>query len=164
MKPFKHFLFLALASALSLGVVAQDAPKPKDPPAAGNPGGGRGGDAGGQRGQRGRGDRLTAMATALSLTEEQKTKLKPILDEQTKQQQALREITSLSDEDRRAKGKTIRDEANAKIKAILTPEQQDKFEKMRQGGPRGGGRNGGGGGGRPGGGAKPAADAKPEAK
>jgi Spy/CpxP family protein refolding chaperone len=46
---------------------------------------------------------------------------------------ALREDTSLSQEDRRAKMKEIRDAMQAKIKEILTPEQYKKWEKhLRQ--------------------------------
>jgi Spy/CpxP family protein refolding chaperone len=55
-------------------------------------------------------------------------------------------VQALSQEDRRAKGREIRTAANKDIRALLTPEQQTKFDAMPPPPRRGGG---GGGGGRP---------------
>lgn len=160
MKTFRRILLLALAGALPLGLAAQNDQKPaaKDggaPPQRERPQGqGQGGR--GQRGARTPEERLKSMTEALTLTADQQAKLKPILEDQAKQQRALRDDAALSDEDRRKKSTALREEFNGKIKAVLTPEQQTKWEKMRQGGGgrQGGPRQGGGqgGGGRPGGG------------
>ena len=93
------------------------------------------------------------VATQLALTDEQKTKAKPIFDEMQKKMADLRQDTSITDPaDRRAKMKEIRDAATAKLKEVpLTQEQLDKWAKMGQGQRRPGGA----------GGPPPAGDAKP---
>lgn len=85
----------------------------------------------GRRGQ-GRGDRLTAMAEQLSLTDEQKEKLKPILEEQSKKMREIFQDSNVSREDRMKKMQELRDATNAKIKPILTKEQQEKWDKMQE--------------------------------
>jgi Spy/CpxP family protein refolding chaperone len=89
------------------------------------------GDAPAQKGK-GRADRLETMKTELKLTDEQVTKLKPIMDADAK---AMREVTqdsNLSREERREKMTKIREASAPKIKAILTKEQADKWEKLTQ--------------------------------
>ena len=93
------------------------------------------------------------IATQLALTDDQKTKAKPIFEEMQQKTAELRKDTSLSQEDRRAKMKEIREAATAKLKEVpLTQEQLDKWVKMGQGQRR----PAGGAGGPP-----PAGDAKP---
>jgi len=74
------------------------------------------------------------MAKELNLTDDQKTKVKAALADQQTKMKALRDDKSLSREDRRAKGKEIREATQAKIKGILTPEQMEKWQKMQHGG------------------------------
>ena len=77
------------------------------------------------------------IATQLALTDDQKTKAKPIFDDMLQKMAALRQDTSLSQEDRTAKRKEIRDAATAKLKEVpLTQEQLDKWAKMGQGNRR----------------------------
>lgn len=92
-------------------------------------------------------DRLARMAEQLQLTEEQKVKVKPIMDGQREQLMALRQDQSLTQEQRREKMQAIRKETNDKIVALLTPEQKTKWTEMEArrgertpGGPRGEGR------------------------
>jgi Spy/CpxP family protein refolding chaperone len=74
------------------------------------------------------------MAAQLALTDDQKTKAKPVIEEMQKKQAEVRNDSSLTDPtERRAKNKEIRDAATAKLKDILTPEQLAKWEKMGQG-------------------------------
>ena len=75
------------------------------------------------------------VAAQLALTDDQKTKAKPIFEEMQKKQAELRNgPNSITDPtERRAKNKEIRDAATAKLKDILTPEQLAKWEKMGQG-------------------------------
>jgi Spy/CpxP family protein refolding chaperone len=76
--------------------------------------------------------RLDAMTKSLDLTAEQREKVKPILEEQMKQMEAVRADQSMSAEQKRAKSQEIRKEYNDKIEQVLTPEQKEKFKKMQQ--------------------------------
>ena len=93
------------------------------PPAGAPPGGGRG-----IRG----GPSLDQIATALKLDDATKAKIKPILDAQRQKMTDLRADTSLSPEDRRTKMQAIRDDAATQLKAILTPDQFNQYQKMTQ--------------------------------
>lgn len=121
------------------------------------PGQGMTGPGGGPGGQGGRGMRfLQRMGDELNLTAAQKAKLQPIAKASREKMMALRDDQTLTEDQRRAKFKAIRDERNKKIAAILTPAQKKKFAeitaKMAQRGPGGwGGRPGGGQGGNRGG-------------
>jgi Spy/CpxP family protein refolding chaperone len=75
---------------------------------------------------------LGAMAEKLGLTEEQKTALKPIMETQIQQAQAIRQDSSLSPEQKQAKLKDLREQNQEEISKILTPEQQEKMKQMRQ--------------------------------
>ena len=76
--------------------------------------------------------RLDAMSTQLSLTDDQKPKVKTVLEDTAKK------MKDLAPEDRQTKGREIRDEQTAKLKAILTPEQFTKYQEMSQRGKKGG--------------------------
>jgi len=75
----------------------------------------------------------------LNLTDEQKTKVAAILKDQMTQMLELRKNEDLSQDDRRTQMMAIRKEGNAKIRALLTSEQQTTFDKLPPmgGGPRG---------------------------
>lgn len=77
-------------------------------------------------------DQLARMTKQLQLTDEQQTKIKPILEEQHKQMMDLRQDTSMSREDRFAKFREIREQSNEKIKPILTADQQKKWQKIQE--------------------------------
>jgi len=74
-----------------------------------------------------------AIAKQLALTDDQMTKAKPVFEEMFQKQVALRKETNLDETEHKAKVKEIRDEATAKLKDILTPEQLDKWQKMTPG-------------------------------
>jgi Spy/CpxP family protein refolding chaperone len=61
---------------------------------------------------------------AVTLTADQKTKVTAIL---TKAQE---QIQALPQEERRTKGMEIREATNKEIRALLTPDQQKKFDAM----------------------------------
>jgi Spy/CpxP family protein refolding chaperone len=82
--------------------------------------------------------RLEHLTKELSLTDAQKPKVKAILEASQKKLQELRADTSLSQEDRRTKMRTIMEDQNKEIKALLTPEQLEKFPAGRPGRPPGG--------------------------
>ena len=135
-----------VAGGLLVGGVsqAQDAKTNKPPGAMGGPRG-----PGGMRQQMA----PEKMAKDLGLSDEQTPKFKAALEESRKKMTELRADTTIAPEDKRAKGKEIRDAANVKVKAILTPDQYEKYLKLVPG-PRN----------RPGAGAPPAAGDKPVEK
>jgi hypothetical protein len=134
------FATLALSGLLALGVTsaafAQDTPPP--PPSqdqAGPPQGGRGMRMDPDQ-------QLAHLTSALSLTTDQQTQIKPLLVERQQKMQALMQNQSLSQDDRRAQMRTISQGTNNSIKAVLNDDQKQKFEAMqanmrRRGGPGG---------------------------
>jgi Spy/CpxP family protein refolding chaperone len=93
---------------------------------------------------RGRAEReLQRMAARLDLTEEQKAKIRPILQERNKQLDDLRANFSLPQGEARAKAREIRKSARHQINQILTPEQREKERTLRRGNrPKGSGQSG----------------------
>jgi hypothetical protein len=83
--------------------------------------------------------RLQRMTQQLNLTGAQQEQIKPILENEGKQMQALRDDTSLSQDDRRAKMMQIRQASATQIKPILNADQQKQYDEMmsRQGQGRG---------------------------
>jgi periplasmic protein CpxP/Spy len=75
---------------------------------------------------------LQMLSEKLNLTDDQKAKLRPILQDQMQQMKAVREDSSLSQEEKRSKMKSIHESLHDQINAVLTPEQQAKFKQMRQ--------------------------------
>jgi periplasmic protein CpxP/Spy len=75
--------------------------------------------------------RLDWLSKELNLTDDQKTKIKPILADEGKQMQALHEDTSLSQDQKRDKMKQIHETTNSQINDILTPDQQKKFADLK---------------------------------
>ena len=119
---------LTLAATLSFpAVMAEDAPKPAAPaPSA---------DAQ----KRPPGDRQEAMreqrdawVKELGATDEQMAKIREAMKAQAEKGRALRDDTTLSQDDRRAKMKEIRDGMTAKMKEILTPDQFAKYQKLME--------------------------------
>jgi Spy/CpxP family protein refolding chaperone len=109
--------------ALAPGLQAQDAtPAPAAPAAA---------TTGSEHPGGHHGDMLARLTKELELTDDQQTKIKPILETFHTQVQSVRQDTSLSPEDRRSKMKDARETLNSQINAVLTPDQQTKFAAMQ---------------------------------
>lgn len=77
-----------------------------------------------------------ALANALNLTEDQKPKVKPIIEDMQQQLKDLRGDTTLTSTEKRSKMKDIRTATTAKLKDILTPEQLAKWSAMGPGNRR----------------------------
>lgn len=79
------------------------------------------------------------MAKQLDLNDDQKAKVKPVLETQMQKMRELRTDATVSPEERRPKMLSIREEATAQLKTILTPEQFEKWQatqrNRRPGGP-----------------------------
>jgi protein CpxP len=91
--------------------------------------------------------RMERMTKDLELTDDQKPKVKEVLEESQKKMQDLRNDSSSDPSSRGEKRTEIMKEQDKKLKDILTADQYTKYEKMRdemrkKGGP-GGGPDGG---------------------
>jgi periplasmic protein CpxP/Spy len=75
---------------------------------------------------------LRMLTQQLSLTPEQKEKLRPIVTEEGEQLGLVRLEEHLTPGQKRRKSLEIRESFQPKIAAVLTPEQQDKFKKMQE--------------------------------
>lgn len=76
--------------------------------------------------------RVERLATTLNLTSEQKTKVLALYKEDAKKYEALRGDTSTPREERREKMTKIREDSDKKLKAILKPDQWEKYQKQRE--------------------------------
>jgi protein CpxP len=76
--------------------------------------------------------RLDHMSKVLNLTDDQKSKIKPILDNENQQMQALKSDTSTAKQDKRAKMMDIHKSTMDQIKPILNSDQQAKLDQQMQ--------------------------------
>jgi len=119
-----RFLTLILSGAMVLPMAA----------IAQNAGSAAGGDANAAASQTNekKGERAAKFAEALNLTDQQKADLKGIRDNERQQAQAIKNDTSLTAEQKKAKFKELRKSSHEQMMAKLTPEQQQKFKEMRK--------------------------------
>ena len=91
-------------------------------------------------------EELQSLDKMLKLTDDQKNQIKPILEDRQQKMQSLRSDTSLSEQGRWGKVRSIREESNSKIRNLLNDDQKKKFDEMYQHGRghTGGHRPGGG--------------------
>jgi hypothetical protein len=68
----------------------------------------------------------------LSLSDDQKSKITPIIADRQQKLKALQADTSLRPMQRVRKAKAILNESDKKIKANLTPDQQQKYVEIEQ--------------------------------
>ena len=117
---------LALAIVIGVFANAQDSSmqtgQAGTAPSQGNQWHGQRGDANG---------RLQRLSQALDLTDDQKTKLKPILESEWQEMKPIRQDASLTKDQKRAKMKEIHEKYQEQISGVLTPEQQEKLKKVQ---------------------------------
>jgi Spy/CpxP family protein refolding chaperone len=114
---------LSLVAALALGSLlacttiasAQDTPK---------------------QGKKGRGptveQRVDRLNQEVTLTDDQKTKVTALYEDENKKMRELRQDTSLDQQARRDKAVEMRKETDKKMKDILKPDQFAKYQKMQE--------------------------------
>ena len=73
--------------------------------------------------------RVERMTTELKLTDDQKTKVTALFEEDAKKMRELRNDKNLTREDQREKFRAMRTESDSKLKQILTPEQWEKHQQ-----------------------------------
>ena len=77
-------------------------------------------------------DRTNHLAKALNLSDDQKSKVLSIYQDEQKQMEALRSDNSTSREDRWSKMKQIHENTVSQIKGTLNEDQAKKFDEMQQ--------------------------------
>jgi Spy/CpxP family protein refolding chaperone len=131
-KRMTRFGLCALAIAMGLTAIpaafAQDQSGPP-PDGMGGPPPDQGGD--GQQGGRGMNvdKQLASMAKRYNLSDDQKTKIRPVLADTQQKMDAIFHDSSLAPEDRFSKVKQIHDDESAKISALLTDDQRAKYQQ-----------------------------------
>jgi len=75
--------------------------------------------------------RVEALSKQVNLTDEQKPKVTALFDEEIKQMQSLRAEANGDPAKRQEKLRALRQENDKKLKAILTPEQWEKWQEVR---------------------------------
>lgn len=126
--------FVAIALMAS-GAVAQTTSAPTTPaataPAATTPPAAKKGKSSGGGAAAKAETELADLTKALTLTDDQQAKIKPILADESAKIRAgkgKKGATAPSADDTKAKNKIIRDDANKQIRALLTPDQQKIFD------------------------------------
>jgi periplasmic protein CpxP/Spy len=72
------------------------------------------------------------LAKKLNLTADQQNQILPILQNRQQQMESVRNDSSLSQPDRRAKFQSIRQDADTKIRAVLNDDQKKTYDEMQQ--------------------------------
>jgi Spy/CpxP family protein refolding chaperone len=75
--------------------------------------------------------RLQHLSSELNLSEDQKSKIQPILQSEAQQFKSVRDDSSLSPDQKQTKMQEIRDNCKSQIAPILTPDQQKKLATMK---------------------------------
>jgi protein CpxP len=133
MKTNKLQIFSLVALGAFIGLTpmvrADDSTPATPPPAAG----------GGTSGPAAHGNRHAALdkfLDSINATADQKEQVTTLLKGQADQMKTLRQDTSLSTDDRKAKHKEIMEATNTKVKGVLSADQYTKYEEfMKQQGP-----------------------------
>ncbi len=118
MKSYKLILSVLSLVAFAAAPVLRAQTAPTTPPPAGAPE------------HKGHDDRLKELAEKLNLTDDQKAKIKPIIEDEMKAMKALKDDTSIDKKAKHEKEMEIRKSHADQILALLTPEQQEKFKDM----------------------------------
>jgi protein CpxP len=144
----RKYLYI-LAMLLAIPILAASAPAAQYQ--GGGYGGGQGG--GGRRGPMSPDDQLKRMTKDFNLTADQQAKIKPILVDEQKKMEDLRNDSSGDRQAMRGKMMDIRKDTNDQVRALLDDKQKEKFDKQeqeredrapnRRGGPGGPGGPGG---------------------
>jgi Spy/CpxP family protein refolding chaperone len=77
-------------------------------------------------------EQFQKIAEELQLTEQQKEESRPIFRDFFEKAKSIHQDTSLDQQQRREKIKDLRQDVAAKLKGILTPEQLQKWQAMRE--------------------------------
>lgn len=122
MKPIQK-LILLFVCMLAVGAFAQQNPPPQ---------GGGDEQARPRRGMPSVDDQVKNLTEKLSLTDDQQTKVKAILEDTRSQSMKIFQDDSMSREDKMSKIRTLREAGNGKIREVLTDDQKKKFDDLQK--------------------------------
>ena len=118
--------------ALAVTLAAQEASAPPHPPQEENTSGGKPGHGGSAE------KRLEKLSHQLNLTDEQRAKIRPLLQHEVERIKEVRSNSSLSQGEAQRRIRLIHRDTNQRIGEFLTPEQKQQWKEDRQqhrGGP-----------------------------
>ena len=75
---------------------------------------------------------MAMMAKKLNLTDQQKQQMQQLRQQNKEQAKTIRNDNSLSAADKKAKLKALHQQSHEQMMGLLTPEQKQQFEQMRQ--------------------------------
>jgi Spy/CpxP family protein refolding chaperone len=139
MNPQKVVRLYLLSAALAIPAAvsfAQDSTSQPPPPVPAAPDASPGEGAQPPPHRRRGGYSLEDLTQKLSLTADQQKSVGAAINSGRDQMKALRDDDSLSDDDKRAKGRELMAATKAQIRALLTPDQQAIFDKLPTRGQR----------------------------
>ena len=126
--PMWRIATLALVLSVRLANAEQaQVPPPPPPPPAPAP---SGHDAQGGGGNEVRGNFVKMLTLVLNLTAEQQAKINVVFDDARGKAKAIGDSTTLSQDEKKAKIQELREATNAKIRPLLTPDQQKNFDEL----------------------------------
>jgi periplasmic protein CpxP/Spy len=76
--------------------------------------------------------RIERLSNELKLNDDQKAKVTALFEKEAKEGRELREDKNLSRDERREKGRAMRQTVDKEMKTILTPEQLEKYKQLRE--------------------------------
>ena len=129
---FHRILFAALTSILLLPLSGQAQQQDTDQGQSSQPPAGserRGGRAAGFQRQR---QRMAMLAQKLNLTDAQKEQFQQIGRDMRKQGMAIRQDSSLTDDQKKEKMLALRKQAHQQMFGVLTQEQKEQLKQMRE--------------------------------
>jgi Spy/CpxP family protein refolding chaperone len=124
MKQIRHYMLLAVC-AVALAVWGQQS----TPPQTAQPHEHMG-QMGHDHGPMSADEHLQMLSQRLNLTDEQKTKIKPIIEEHLQQRQAIMKDESLTPEQKHSKMQASMESARHKIEPLLNDEQKKQLAQM----------------------------------
>jgi Spy/CpxP family protein refolding chaperone len=77
-------------------------------------------------------DQLQKLTKALTLTDDQQTKIKPILESQRTQMEAIRNDTSGNRRENFAKMRDVHEKSVTQVKTVLNDDQKKKYDELQE--------------------------------
>jgi hypothetical protein len=77
-------------------------------------------------------EKLQNLSQVLGLSEQQKSQLLPVLKAEAPKLEQIKSNPSMSKRDKRKEMKSIHDQADPQVKAILTPTQYEQWKSIRK--------------------------------